>query len=197
MSFLLLHLKANRFNIVFYNAAGIYYLRSHLTRYLEEVHHTKNRLLQAVLNDLKHPLYLIGCNGLGIVRKCITSPLWRVLESSSSISELCKEYQNMHELFLKWSDDASTLLAGEGLQAVDADDKLCEELLHNSDDEELLSELLQMLCKSFSLVSGRLLGDHLEGGVYGKMPPTELDEETKAVPKTNCRSERDFAILDR
>ena len=48
--------EGNRFNIVFYNAAGIY-LRHHLVGYLEEVHHTQNKVLQAVLRDLKHPLY--------------------------------------------------------------------------------------------------------------------------------------------
>ena len=103
----------------------------------------------------------------------------------------------MHQLFLKWSDDVSTLLDGRGLQVADDDDKVCQELLHNSDNKELLSELLKMLCKSFSLVSERLLGDHLQGGIYGEMPATMLDEETKDVPKTNCRSERDFAVLDR
>lgn len=72
--------EGNIFNIVFYNAAGIYYLRHHLVRYLKEVHHTQNKLLQAVLRDLKHPLYLTGCPALGIVRKWITSPLWRILE---------------------------------------------------------------------------------------------------------------------
>lgn len=49
--------EGNRFNIVFYNAAGVYFLRLHLIRYFEEVHHTRNKLLQAVLRDLKHPLF--------------------------------------------------------------------------------------------------------------------------------------------
>lgn len=110
------------------------------------------------------------------------------------MSNLCKEYQNVHELFLKWSDDVSTLLAGKGLEI---HDKIFQQLRHNSDDKEMLSELLQILCKSFSLVLERLLGDHLKGGTYGGMPATELDEETKAVPKTNCQSEQDFAVLDR
>ena len=189
--------EGNRFNIVFYNAAGIYYLRSHLIRYLEEVHHTRNKLLQAVLCDLKHPLYLVGCHALGIVSKCITSPLWRILESSISMSELCLEYQRMYELFLEWSDDVFTLLDGKGLEEVDTDDQICHELLQNIENKELLSELLQMLCKSFSLLSERLLGDHLRGGIYREIPAEDLDQESAAVPKTNCLSERDFAVLDR
>ena len=110
--------RTHRFNIVFYNAGGVYFLRHHLLRYLENVCHTCNKLLQAVYKDFKHPLYLIGCRALGIVSKCITAPLWRILESPLPMNILGKEYQRVHRCFLKWSDDAST----EGLGSVDEDD---------------------------------------------------------------------------
>ena len=188
--------EGNIFNIVFYNAAGIYYLRHHLVRYLKEVHHTQNKLLQAVLRDLKHPLYLTGCRALGIVRKCITSPLWRILESPLSMSELGLEYQRMHKQFLDWSNDASDLLEGKGLEQVD-EDEVFHELVHSEDDNSQVLDLLQMLCRSFSLVLERLLGDHLQEGVYDKTLAEDLDNESATVPKTNARSERDFAVLDR
>ena len=181
---------------MFYNAAGIYYLRHHLVKYLEEVHHTQNKLLQAVLRDLKHPLYLTGCRALGIVRKCITSPLWRILESPLSMSELGQEYQRMRTQFLDWLNDASNLLEGKGLEQVDDEDKVFHELVHSGDDSSQVLQLLQMLCRSFSLVSECLLGDHLQG-VYDKTLAEDLDNETATVRKTNGRSERDFAILDR
>ena len=57
-SFPIAKFKGNRFNIVFYNAGGVYFLRHHLLNYLENVCHTRNKLLQAILKDLKHPLYL-------------------------------------------------------------------------------------------------------------------------------------------
>ena len=180
------------FNIVFYNAAGIYYLRHHLVRYLKEVHHTQNKLLQAVLRDLKHPLYLTGCRALGIDRKCITSPLWRILESPLSMSELGLEYQRMHKQFLDWLNDASDPLEGKGLEQ-DDEDEVFHELVHSEDDSSQVLDLLQMLCRSFSLVSG----DHLEEGVYDKTLGEDLDNETATAPKTNAHSKRDFAILDR
>ena len=37
----------NRFNVIFHNAAGIYYLRKHLIRYLDNLY--RNMLLQAML----------------------------------------------------------------------------------------------------------------------------------------------------
>ena len=68
--------------------------------------------------------------------------------------------------------------------------------MHSEDDSSQMLDLLQMLYRSFSLVSERLLGDHLEEGVYDKTLGEDLDNETATVPKTNARSKRDFAILD-
>ena len=94
-SFPIAKFKGNRFNIVFYNAGGVYSLRHHLLNYLENVCHTRNKVLQAVHRDLKHPLYLTGCRASGIVSKCITAPLWRILESPFPMSKLGNEYQRM------------------------------------------------------------------------------------------------------
>ena len=83
--------------------------------------------------------------------------------------------------------------------SVDEDD-VYKELINPSTSDgslELLLELLQMISGSFVTVSDRLLGDHLEGGIYSEVSAQELDSETESVPKANARSERDFAILDR
>ena len=108
------------------------------------------------------------------------------------MSELGEEYQRMRTQFLDWLNDASNLLEGK----VDDEDKVFHELVHSGDDSLQVLELLQMLCRSFSLVSECLLGDHLQGG-YDKTLAEDLDNETATVPKTNARSECDFAILDR
>ena len=50
----------------------------------------------------------------------MTAPLWRILESQLTISELGKEHRAMCTHFVKWSSDASTLLT-EGLGKVDDD----------------------------------------------------------------------------
>ena len=103
----------------------------------------------------------------------------------------------MNKQFLDWSNDASDLLEGKGLEQVDDEDEVFHELVHSEDDNSQVLDLLQMLCRSFSLVSERLLGDHLQEGVYDKTLPEDLDNESATVPKTNARSERDFAVLDR
>ena len=67
--------KGNRFNILFYDAAGVYYLRKHMMHYLNQCHgDSLNRLLQAVLNDLHSPHLIAGCKALGIIDKLVTGP---------------------------------------------------------------------------------------------------------------------------
>ena len=75
----------NRFNILFYDAAGIYYLQNHMVKFIESVHgKNANRLLVSVLNDLKTPSLIAGCRALGLIDKIITGPLWRKLEESTT-----------------------------------------------------------------------------------------------------------------
>ena len=113
--------------IVFYNAGGVYFPGHHL---LKNVCHTCIKLLKAVHRDLKHPLYLTDCRALGIVSKCITAPLWKILESPLPMSKHGNKYRRMYRCFLKWSHDASTLLT-EGLGNIDEDD-VYRELINQS-----------------------------------------------------------------
>jgi E1A/CREB-binding protein len=52
--------RGNRFNILFYDAAGIYFLKQHMFLYLTTSHGSLNQLLQAVLLDLQVPQYIAG-----------------------------------------------------------------------------------------------------------------------------------------
>lgn len=99
--------QGNRFNIVFYNAAGIYYYKESPYSIFER--NTPNSKL-VTPRDLKNSHFIVGCHALGIVSKCITGPLWRLLESTETMSELGAVYQKMHRLFLKWSENAADLL---------------------------------------------------------------------------------------
>ena len=69
--------------------------------------------------------------------------------------------------------------------------------MHGEDGNPQVLELLQMLSQAFHQVSKRLLGDHLQGGIHSEDPAESLNRETASVPKTNARSECDFAIMDR
>ena len=105
--------------------------------------------------------------------------------------------ERLHRKLLKWSENPDDLLLGDGLNEEGTKDPVFVELLQSAEENERLRELLQILCTSFRLVSDRMLGDHLEGGIYDEMSSASLDSETVSLPKTNVCSERDFALLDR
>ena len=99
----LAHFVGNRFNILFYDAAGVYYLRVLIMKFNETVHGgNANRLLKFC-----NPMYIAGCRALGLIDKMVTGPLWRkIQESSSSILGLGSNYCRMKEKFDVWSENS-------------------------------------------------------------------------------------------
>jgi E1A/CREB-binding protein len=194
--------KGNRFNIFFYDSAGVYFLRSHIEEYLAE-HHSGplNRLLQAVLSDIRTPQHVAGCKALGIIDKLVTGPFWRKLESSTvSIIEMSDVYSKMKVKFDQWGKDALGVLEGEELlfpEFTNCDDEVAQDLQKPSDMDDMVQEVLELLFKSFSLTTQRLVIDHLPGGEFHTIKDPAIAEEIKCVPTTNVAPERDFAVLDR
>ena len=73
--------RGNRFNILFSNAARVYFLAPYVQEYLQGGH--QNRLLQSVKHDINVPEYLAGCKALGLVSELITKPLWGLIENKN------------------------------------------------------------------------------------------------------------------
>lgn len=192
----------NRFNILFYDAAGVYYLHSHMISYIETVHGNQaNRLIQAVHNDLKNPGYIAGCRALGLIDKVITGPLWRKLtESSISVLHMSDVYCEMKCKFDVWKKDATRLTKGE--EFLDSagkvhKDEVWKALVESNDSDTMTTELLQVLFGAFSITTQRMLLDHLPGGQYHCVKSKGCIEEVDSVPTTNVAPERDFAVFDR
>ena len=67
--------RGNRFNILFHDAAALYYLSRLIQRFSLEVWQTPNQLLRAVLSNIQVQEHLAGCRAQGLVNKVITGPL--------------------------------------------------------------------------------------------------------------------------
>lgn len=192
----------NRFNIIFYDGAGVYYLRKHMEAFIEKVHGKEaNRLLQAVLADLKNPANIAGCRALGLIDKLVTGPLWRKLqESSASVLQLSAVYTRVKAKFDMWSDNSYPLLKGGDILEdwCVHEDEVWQALIEpNEITDAMTQEILQILFCAFSKTTQRLLLDHLPGSMYNAVTDSSLIEETASVPTTNVAPERDFAVLDR
>lgn len=95
--------RGNRFNIVFYDAGALYYISSLVKKFFIEVWQTPNQLLRAVLADIQVPEYLAGCRALGLVNKCVTGPLWRILETPRiSILQMNKYFLTLVTRLEQW-----------------------------------------------------------------------------------------------
>ena len=108
----LAHFKGNRFNILFYNAAGVFHLSQHMNAFLEI--HATNKLQRAVTDDTTE-VYLDGCRALGLIGKYFTSPFVRFLETDMTMAEAHGIYQAVVTRLGEWSDDPSGLLEGGAL----------------------------------------------------------------------------------
>ena len=64
----------NRLNILFVNAAGVYFLYDQLLDFFQRIEHN-NKLLDAVYWYLEVLSFKIGCRALGLIEKLITGPL--------------------------------------------------------------------------------------------------------------------------
>ena len=144
----------NRFNILFVNAGGVYYLRKHMELFYDKVLGTPNRLHIAVRADLANQLHIVGCRALGIIDKLITGPLWRVLASADvSIARVSTVYQQLVESLDVWSVSAVDLLDGSACPFTGAAitiDSVHEELFTTSNLDNDTGVLLQLLCACFS-----------------------------------------------
>ena len=192
--------KGNRFNIIFYDGGGVFYLHEHLREFFTKSYVTSNRLLQSVNSDINNPIYIAGCKALGIINKLVTGPLWRLLESNVSITDMSAYYVQMVERFEAWASDASDLLHGKDTLFADEEllhsDAVMEALMKEHPDDDIVTECLQLVMKSFEVLAHRMLEDHLKGGQYHS-PDSHLQMQTESVPTTNAISERDFGKFDR
>ena len=194
------HFKGNRYNIIFYNGRGVYYLRNHIVEFLESVWGMPNKLLKAVYTDTKESMYIAGCKALGLI---VTSPLWRLLESDLHILDMCKHYADLHTFLCRASVDASAFMVGEDAPflsqstSTEATSDVVKVLLEpNPSIDGLVQQLLQAVFQTLSLLVQRVVGKYLAGGEWNEAGD-EVREVTKSVSKTNTISERDFGKLDR
>ena len=194
--------RGSRFNILFYDAAGVFFLKTHMIQSLTTSHGSLNLLLQSVLTNLNVPQYIAGCRALGIIDKLVTGPLWRHLQlSTTSAWNISDIYTLMKNKFEVWSEDAQAVMERREnlLRQHEKEDEVYRMLFVSDsvEDDAMVQELLQLIFRSFATRVQRLLLDHLPGGEFHAVTDVAVIKETRSVPTTNENPERDFAVLDR
>ena len=109
-------------------------------------------------------MYISGCRALGLIDKIVTGPLWRKsVESSVSILEMSNVYSEMKIKFEEWSTDSYSLI--EGIAHLRSDmvihnDEVFQALILSNDAMDIMTqEILQLIFKSFTITTQRMLFD--------------------------------------
>ncbi len=87
----------HRFNIIYKNSAGMYYLHEHLSDFSQE--NLPNRLHAAIIADLAVSTYVAGVRSLGLIYKMVTDPFGMLLNSKGHVSIMTEHYKTMHGCF--------------------------------------------------------------------------------------------------
>uniref|UniRef100_A0A7M5WY35 Uncharacterized protein n=1 Tax=Clytia hemisphaerica TaxID=252671 RepID=A0A7M5WY35_9CNID len=180
----------NRFNILFLNAAGVFFLYPHLLEFFGNLDDF-NRLLNAVNDDLNVLAYRVSCKALGLIYKKETGPLWRKMvqvESNLQMNEHLSNGVMIHLLLYP----VVTLSFQTYYTRTRCMKNWLPLLTMMNPWSNLYWRLYSLV---FVTLSKRMLYDHLEG-VHAN-PSESLLNEARTVPTTNVSAERDFDMLDR
>ena len=90
----LLPFKGNRFNVLFHNAAGTYYLLRDIQTFLSR-HNNDNNLLRAVFADSQVVSFQAGLRALGLISLLVTEPLWREIVREGHVSHMTHVFQGL------------------------------------------------------------------------------------------------------
>jgi len=191
--------RGNRFNILFQNAAGVYFLHAKMIELLESME--SNRLLASVLHDLKIPEYVAGCKALGLICRFVTMPLWSLIQDKGiHILDMNTRYNDLVTFLKDAAKNTEAFLDGNllpfGKDTVVHKDAIFDALLKPWQHDDLVIAMLQIILPSMSVLAERLFGEYLPGGCFTNASPT-LRTQTVGTHKHNVFAESIFGDLDR
>ena len=177
-----------------------YYHRHHIEHFLSDVQDKPNRLLKRCEQLIADPVALAGCKVLGLLSKLVTSPLWRVIESTNHVLDMNTHYDNLLTYFNRASDDASEFVAGSWSpfsESLVKSDHILDCLKEaNECIDDIAVQMSQTLFVAFSQLLKRAMPEQLEGGLYSEANDEELRKSTVSVKPHNKDPESIFGMLD-
>ena len=191
--------RHGRFNVLFHNGGGVYFIKDHVIAYLE-TKEKLNGLQQSLLQDLKNTTFMAGCRALGLVGKAITSPYMRLVETPGRLAlDMNVHYQRLIEKLEEWSEDATSILTGQVVlypgYSGKSQDRVHDALTTDQEDSEV-KLLVQSMCTAIMEKAKHLFKDHLPGGKYAE-PSDAQKNASKSCASHNITLERLMAQQDK
>ena len=194
---LLTPFKGNRFNILFQNAAALFFLHEDMKNFFS-LHSPTNNLHRNLLDSLNNDKLLSIVKAFALLCKLVTSPFWRMLEEKG---KGLKDTNNIYvdfQIFLKQAEiDSSEVMKGEMTPFPDMiiKDEAYFLLLQDSSFDNHTQIHLQNIFSAWLTHIEKAVKDHLPGGKYFLVDES-LEAETTSTPTHNKLPERVFGLLD-
>jgi len=187
--------RGSRFNILFSNAASVYFLHECMLDFLKTVG-AENRLLKAILFDLQVTEYVSGMKALGLISKIVTCPLWCILEDKGvTMADMNAKYLQLVEFLQDAATNTDKFMLGElhVFESYVNKDCVYECLIQpNEKFDEACQGQLKIILAALCTLCKKLYKDHLPEGKLCHLDPNNA----KGVPKTSCFAESVFGQLD-
>ena len=193
--------RGSRFNILFDNAAGTFFLHTRMLNFLREMG-ADNLLTKAVLCDLQKAELQAGCKALGLIGYLVTKPLWSLLEDKQvHILDMNRKYTELVEFFTEATQRTEDFMLGKlkpfGDETHIQMDDIYACLLSESPHDGTTEAYLKVIFPALAVLSRRLFKDHLEGGIHSTATDDQgLRKKLACVPKSNKYAESVFGLLD-
>ena len=171
--------RGNRFNILFENAASVFFLSEHMTEFLTGLQ--TNNLLKSVLFDLKVPLLLAGTKALGLVSRLITVPLWCLIEDKQMhILEMNLVYSKLVD-FLEYStENLSDFMKGKAHSFIESTpvkkDAIYKKLIEDWKHDDLVQIHLAVILPALTKLAKHIFKDQLPGGNWSNVTQPMMDK---------------------
>jgi E1A/CREB-binding protein len=192
--------KHNRFNIPFINSTFCIFHLQDILNFLKTLSKDKNKLMKSIEADGNDIIIVAATTAMSILEMHITTPLMKLMNKNDvNVVEISNYYTCLQDKLKIWSIDPLELLNGSAVLFEDIPpnkNEIYKYVYESFCDNDLIRQALAVGCKSFLIVTERMLADHLPGGKFND-PSIQIQNETKSVPKHNIACERFFSGLDR
>lgn len=196
----ILNFRGNRFNTLFYNARGTFYLSEFIKLYLESSKLSLNYTQNYIFDHIRSAKILSLCRALGIICYIITEPYWKIAaDNENSAIEMNTTYNKIINI-LETSITDPTLLLHNKTSLSDKPvpttkpENSCL-FVPSTDYDDLTTVAIKRFSSCLLEKCKILFKDFLPGGQYHN-PSESVLQKNKSCPANNISVERVFGHLD-
>ena len=188
----------NRFNILFYSAAILFFIGNTIVDFFCRVQKPTNDLQRAFVNGWNLAENQLHLRCLGIVGCVVTRPWMELASQTQNIMDMNKHYANALKTLTEWKSSPTQMILQK--RTVFGSDLLQDDVWHSLTSglqtiQGDIEQTLQVLIQGVIDVMLRQLHSQLPGGTFWGATEVMMNQAA-SCSSTNISGERNFGMLD-